>query len=87
MILFLLLLFSTCCIAQQTNETVGDAGFFFLFSILKSSKVTFHFNNYVGWSLYKQCDSRWGSTKMGNCGSTLCQKGCLEVKIYYFVLI
>ena len=27
--------------------------------------------------LYKQCDSRWGSDKLGTSGQTICQAGCL----------
>jgi len=29
-----------------------------------------------GWTLFKQCDSRWGGHKLGTCGLTICQAGC-----------
>ena len=30
-----------------------------------------------GWTLYKQCDSRWAGQELGNCGSeTICSAGC-----------
>jgi hypothetical protein len=27
-------------------------------------------------NFYKQCDSRWGSKKLGTCSDTICQSGC-----------
>jgi len=40
--------------------------------------ATFAFNNTVegSWSLFKQCDGKWGSHKLGTCGLTICQAGC-----------
>ena len=29
-----------------------------------------------GWTLYKQCDSRWGGHELGTCKLTVCQAGC-----------
>jgi len=29
-----------------------------------------------GWTSYKQCDSRWGSQKLGTCSDTICSSGC-----------
>jgi len=28
------------------------------------------------WALYKQCDARWASHRLGTCSLTLCQAGC-----------
>jgi len=28
------------------------------------------------WTLFKQCDARWGSHRLGTCSLTLCQAGC-----------
>lgn len=33
------------------------------------------------WATWKQCDPRWGNTKMGNSASTLCDVGCLVSSI------
>jgi len=30
----------------------------------------------TGWTLYKQCDARWGSQRLGTCSLTICQAGC-----------
>ena len=29
-----------------------------------------------GWTAYKQCDSKWGSNKLGTCSQTICSAGC-----------
>ena len=29
-----------------------------------------------GWTLYKQCDSAWGSQELGTCSDTICSAGC-----------
>ncbi len=29
-----------------------------------------------GWTLYKQCDSTWGSNQLGTCSETICSAGC-----------
>ena len=29
-----------------------------------------------GWTLYKQCDSTWGSNQLGTCSDTICSAGC-----------
>jgi len=31
----------------------------------------------VSFPLYKQCDSRWGSHRIGSSSKTICQVGCL----------
>lgn len=30
----------------------------------------------TSWTMYKQCDSRWGSNKLGTCSQTICSAGC-----------
>jgi len=30
----------------------------------------------LGWTLYKQCDSRWGGEQLGTCSLTICKAGC-----------
>lgn len=29
-----------------------------------------------GWTMYKQCDSKWGSQQLGTCSQTICSAGC-----------
>jgi hypothetical protein len=29
-----------------------------------------------GWTMYKQCDSQWGSQQLGTCSETICSAGC-----------
>ncbi len=29
-----------------------------------------------GWTMYKQCDSSWGSQQLGTCSDTICSAGC-----------
>ena len=31
----------------------------------------------AGYPLYKQCDSRWGSDRLGSSSNTVCSAGCL----------
>jgi hypothetical protein len=29
-----------------------------------------------GWTMYKQCDSRWANQQLGTCSDTICSAGC-----------
>lgn len=29
-----------------------------------------------GWTMYKQCDSKWANEKLGTCSQTICSAGC-----------
>lgn len=29
-----------------------------------------------GWTMYKQCDSRWSGNQLGTCSDTICSAGC-----------
>ncbi|EGD79723.1 hypothetical protein PTSG_10707 [Salpingoeca rosetta] len=51
---------------------------------LHKDPVTMHLHNETappqpncpGWTLYKQCDSRWGGDRLGTSGNTICSAGC-----------
>lgn len=34
-----------------------------------------------GWTMYKQCDSKWGSNKLGTCSDTICSAGCAMISV------
>ena len=45
-----------------------------------------NFNSTVtGWTLWKQCDSRWGSNGLGTCSQTICSAGCAMTSVAMFL--
>lgn len=39
----------------------------------------------LGWTAFKQCDSRWGGNRLGTCGLTVCQAGCAMSSVAMFL--
>lgn len=71
----LLAFFATSFAAENfLLEDSGDANKFTSDGIVIESGNQTVSNH--GWTEYKQCDSKWGSNKLGTCSQTICSAGC-----------
>ena len=70
-ILFFVVCYSN---AGNSNDLYADSTLFKADpTIIQTSIATVTAN---GWTLYKQCDSKWANEKLGTCSQTICSAGC-----------